>query len=136
MFGVDDLDADTARLRVRARLPSADADDLVLLDDLLGIRDLSVPPPDMDPDARRRRMSATDRHVRAGAHRAGCLVIEDVHWIDPVSEAMLAEVVAVLATPRAGSGHLSPRVQRPARRASAASRRSPLRRWRIHRQPR
>ncbi len=38
IFGIDDLDVDGARERVRARLPDAHAEDLVLLDDLLGIR--------------------------------------------------------------------------------------------------
>jgi adenylate cyclase len=38
VFGIDDLDVDGARERVRTRLPDAHAEDLVLLDDLLGIR--------------------------------------------------------------------------------------------------
>ena len=38
-FGVDDLDVGPAREQLRARLPDVAADDLMLLDDLLGIRD-------------------------------------------------------------------------------------------------
>ena len=46
VFGVDGLDAQGARDRVRARLPGADTADLLLLDDLLGIRDqTSLCPP-------------------------------------------------------------------------------------------
>ncbi len=44
MFGVDELDGEAARQRVRAQLPRADEGDLVLLNDLLGIRDTAVPP--------------------------------------------------------------------------------------------
>lgn len=101
MFGVDELDVDAARQRVRAQLPRADEGDLVLLNDLLGIRDGAVPPLEVDPDARRRRMARLiDTFVLTRAAPA-VYVIEDVHWIDPVSEAMLAEVIAVLRRGRA-----------------------------------
>ena len=101
MFGVDELDADAARQRVRAQLPRADEDDLVLLSDLLRIRDTAVPPPDMDPDARRRRIAGLINTFVLARTAPGAYVIEDVHWIDPVSEAMLGEVVAVLRHTRA-----------------------------------
>ena len=39
VFGVTGTDPETARARVRARLDTAAPDDLLLLDDLLGIRD-------------------------------------------------------------------------------------------------
>ena len=38
-FGVDDLDGQAARDRVRDRVPDADPEDLALFDDLLGIAD-------------------------------------------------------------------------------------------------
>ena len=101
MFGVDELDADAARQRVRAQLPRADEGDLVLVNDLLGIRDTAVPPPDMDPDARRRRMARLINTFVLARAAPAVYVIEDVHWIDPVSEAMLAAVVAVLRRGRA-----------------------------------
>src|SRR5262249_11053275 len=41
-LGIGEVDAASARARVRSQLPGADAADLVLLDDLLGIRDLAV----------------------------------------------------------------------------------------------
>ena len=57
VFEVDELDAASARERVRARLPGADTEDLVLLDDLLGIRDGADELPVVDPEARRRRLA-------------------------------------------------------------------------------
>ncbi|WP_414687216.1 adenylate/guanylate cyclase domain-containing protein, partial [Mycobacterium sp.] len=57
-FGVSDLDGQTARDRVRDRVPDADPEDLLLLDDLLGIADPNAPLPAIDPDARRRRLTA------------------------------------------------------------------------------
>jgi adenylate cyclase len=101
MFGVDELDGQAARQRVRAQLPSADEGDLVLLNDLLGIRDTAVPPPDMDPDARRRRIARLINTFVLARTAPGAYMIEDVHWIDPVSEAMLAEVIAALRHTRA-----------------------------------
>ena len=56
---------------------------LVLLDDVLGIGDPDVAVPQIDPDARRRRLAAM---VKASAldssHRPLVYVIEDAHWID------------------------------------------------------
>jgi adenylate cyclase len=48
-MGIADLDADAARARVRQRFPDADPEDLLLLDDLLGIRDAAVALPDIAP---------------------------------------------------------------------------------------
>jgi len=56
--GITDLDDEAARARVHAQVPDADPEDLVLLYDLLGIRDPDVALPNIDPDARRRRLSA------------------------------------------------------------------------------
>jgi predicted ATPase len=56
--GVEGLDAVTARVQVRAQVPDADPEDLVLVDDLLGIADPEVALPRIDPDARRRRLTA------------------------------------------------------------------------------
>ena len=95
-MGIDDLDADIARRHLRERFPAADPEDLLLLDDLMGIRDSATPLPDIAPDARRRRLTAL---VNAGAldrPEAAVYVIEDVHWIDEVSESMLAGFLAVV----------------------------------------
>ena len=100
VFGISDLDEPDGRARVRARLPAANPEDLLLLDDLLGIGDPDAAPPAITPDARRRRLAAL---LKAGAltrTAAEQYVIEDVHWIDEVSEAMLAEFVTVVPQSR------------------------------------
>ena len=56
--GVEGLDAQAARDRLRDRVPDADPEDLLLLDDLLGIADPDAVLPRIDPDARRRRLTA------------------------------------------------------------------------------
>src|SRR4029453_11509078 len=57
-LGVSELDDPAARAAVRAEVPGADPEDLLLLDDLLGIGDPEVALPDIAPDARRRRLTA------------------------------------------------------------------------------
>jgi adenylate cyclase len=94
-FGITDLGGEAARARVRAQVPTADSDDLVLLDDLLGIRDPNVDLPDIAADARRRRLTALINTVSL-ARQPELYVIEDVHWIDEVSESMLADFLAVI----------------------------------------
>ena len=94
--GIKGLDAQAARDRVRDRVPDADPEDLLLFDDLLGIA---------DPDA----AAAEDRSgcASAAVDRAGecrlvgprtpaVYVIEDAHWIDEVSESMLADFLTVI----------------------------------------
>ena len=70
--GITDLDDEAARARVHAQVPDADPEDVVLLYDLLGIRDPDVALPNIDPDARRRRLSALQLGV-AGAHPTGAV---------------------------------------------------------------
>src|SRR5262249_12394799 len=55
---VSGLDDQTARARLRERFPDADQEDMLLLDDLLGIADPEAQLPKIDPDARRRRLTA------------------------------------------------------------------------------
>jgi adenylate cyclase len=96
VFGVSDLDEQAGRARVRARLPNANPEDLLLLDDLLGIGDPGTAPPAITADARRRRLAALLNAAALTRTTPAQYVIEDVHWIDEVSEAMLAEVVTVV----------------------------------------
>ncbi len=56
--GVEGLDDQAARAQVCAQAPDADPEDLVLFDDLLGVADPGVELPKIDPDARRRRLTA------------------------------------------------------------------------------
>jgi class 3 adenylate cyclase len=93
---VADLDASAARTQVRARVPDAEPEDLVLFDDLLGIADPEVELPKIDPDARRRRLTALVNAASLARQAPAVYVVEDVHWIDEVSESMVADFVAVI----------------------------------------
>jgi class 3 adenylate cyclase len=94
--GVGDLDGPAARAQVRARAPDADPEDLLLYDDLLGIADPDVVLPAIDPDARRRRLTALVNGAALAREAPAVYVIEDAHWIDEVSESMLAEFITVI----------------------------------------
>jgi class 3 adenylate cyclase len=95
-IGVEGLDGQTARDRVRARVPDADPEDLLLLHDLLGIADPEVGLPKIDPDARRRRLTALVNAASLARTETAVFVIEDAHWIDDVSESMLAGFLTVI----------------------------------------
>ena len=94
--GIEDLDGPAARARVRERVPDADPQDLLLLDDLLGIADPEVPLPQIDPDARRRRLTALINTAALARTEPALFIIEDAHWIDAVSESMLADFLSVI----------------------------------------
>jgi adenylate cyclase len=94
--GIDDLDDTAARQHVRARFAATNDEDLPLLDDLLGIGDPAATLPPIDPDARRRRLSAVVKAAALARTTPVVYVIEDVHWIDAVSESMLAEFLTVI----------------------------------------
>jgi class 3 adenylate cyclase len=95
-FGVGDLDAKAARDRVHDRLPGADPEDLALFDDLLSIADPNAPLPAIDPDARRRRLTALVNATSLAREAPAVYVVEDAHWIDEVSESMLAKFLTVI----------------------------------------
>ncbi len=95
-IGARGLDAPAARERVRSRVPDADPEDLLLFDDLLSIADPEVKLPKIDPDARRRRLTALVNTASLARQSPAVYVIEDAHWIDEVSESMLAEFFTVI----------------------------------------
>jgi class 3 adenylate cyclase len=95
-LGVADLDGDAARARVREQVPDADPEDLLLLDDLLGIADPEVPLPQIDPDARRRRLTTLINAASLARTEPALFIIEDAQWIDAVSESMLADFLTVI----------------------------------------
>ena len=95
--GVADVDGEAARTRAREQVPDADPQDLLLLDDLLGIADPEVSLPQIDPDARRRRLTALINSASLARTEPALYIIEDAHWIDAVSESMLAEFLTVIA---------------------------------------
>ena len=94
--GVGDLDASAARRQVRARVPDAEPEDLLLFDDLLGIADPEVALPKIDPHARRRRLTALVNAASLARKTPAVYVVEDAHWIDEVSESMLADFLTVI----------------------------------------
>jgi len=96
-FGIEELSGEAARAQVRAQIPDADPADLVLFDDMLGIRDPADALPDIAADARRRRLTALINGAALARTTPRVFVIEDAHWIDPVSEALLADFLAVVA---------------------------------------
>ena len=94
--GLLHVDDQSARARLRARIRDADNQDLVLLDDALGIRDPETPLPEIDPDARRRRLMALIKSASLARETPALYIIEDAHWIDEVSDSMLADTLSVV----------------------------------------
>ena len=95
-FGVEGMSDNEARKVLRERVPDADPADQVVLDDTLGIRDPADELPDIAPDARRRRLTATVNTVVLAVKAPSVYVIEDAHWIDKTSESLLADFLTVV----------------------------------------
>jgi class 3 adenylate cyclase len=95
-FGVEGLDTQVARDGLRERITEADPEDLLLFDDLLGIADPDVKLPRIDPDARRRRLTALVNAASLARETPAAYVVEDAHWIDEVSESMLVDFLTVI----------------------------------------
>ncbi|MGE2725977.1 ATP-binding protein [Mycolicibacterium pulveris] len=95
-LGVGQLGAGAARARVRARLPDADPQDLLLLDDLLGIAEPNSTPTMIDRDARRRRLTALVDAASSSRTEPALFIVEDAHWIDAASESLIADFLAVV----------------------------------------
>ena len=95
-FDITELDSDqSARERIAGKLLLLDqrfANDLPLIFDFLAVPDPERPSPRMDPEARQRQMlDLTKRLIHAQSARdPGINLYEDLHWIDPASEAFLA----------------------------------------------
>ena len=94
--GIAGVDDEMARQLVRAQVPGGSDEDVLLLNDLLGIGDPDMSLPQIDPDARRRRLTALINSVSLARTDPVVYVIEDVHWIDEVSESMFADFLAVI----------------------------------------
>ncbi|OBK40713.1 cyclase [Mycobacterium sp. 1245111.1] len=95
--GVENLDPPAARARIRAYAPDAMSEDVLLLEDLLGIADPDVELPKIDPDARRRRLTMLVNAASMARRAPAVFVIEDAHWIDEASESLLAEFLTGIA---------------------------------------
>ncbi|MDP7725877.1 adenylate/guanylate cyclase domain-containing protein [Mycobacterium sp. TY814] len=87
---------EAARLRVQEGMPEADPQDVWLLCDLLGVADPEVKLPKIDPDARRRRLTALFNAYLLARTDPAIFLVEDVHWIDEASESMLADLLTVV----------------------------------------
>lgn len=91
---IAEMDKATARMRVRDRV-AADPDDLLLIDDLLGIGDPDIESPVIDADARRRRLTGLLDVALMARQRPTVFVVEDAHWIDEASESILTSLLEV-----------------------------------------
>ncbi|HXQ88846.1 MAG TPA: adenylate/guanylate cyclase domain-containing protein [Solirubrobacterales bacterium] len=94
-YGIGDQDSEqTARERIAGRsllLDHGFAEDLPLIFDFLGVPDPERPVPRMDPEGRQRALADfLCRLVSNPARRKTLvLIVEDLHWIDEGSQAML-----------------------------------------------
>jgi adenylate cyclase len=94
--GITDLDDNAARAQIRDLFRDASDEDILLLNDLLGIRDPAVPLPTIESDARRRRLTALINTVSLARAEPALYIIEDAHWIDEASESMFTDFLAVI----------------------------------------
>jgi len=99
-FRIGELDHEVARSALRTQLAAADPDDLLLLADLLGIRDPTVAGPNISADARRRRLAALVNTAAMARDTPALYIVEDAHWIDEASESMLADLATAVAGSR------------------------------------
>ncbi len=94
--GVDALDPPAARSLIRAQTWEAESEDVALFEDLLGVSDPNGELPRIDPDARRRRLTALVNAAALATKSPAVYVVEDAHWIDEVSESMIADFLTVV----------------------------------------
>ena len=94
--GIEHLQSEQARMRLRELDPDADPEDVALFEDLVGVADPEVELPKIDPDARRRRLTALVNTFSLARESPAVYVIEDTHWIDEISESMLADFFSVI----------------------------------------
>jgi len=102
-FGIGERESERlVREKIAGRallLDPSFGEELPLLFDFLGVPDPERPVTQISPEARRRALGRIVCHLINAPRRTHTvvLVIEDLHWIDEASEAMLAEMVAALA---------------------------------------
>jgi adenylate cyclase len=94
-FDIGEKDSDRlVREKIAGRLLLTDEgfrEMLPVVFELFGVLDPKEPPPRLDPDAKQKQLfAALGKEIREG-NREGALVtlIEDLHWLDPTSEAFL-----------------------------------------------
>ena len=94
--GVEGMEPQVARALIRAQSSDVESEDVLLYEELLGIGDPQTALPRIDPDARRRRLTALVNAATLANKIPAVYVIEDAHWIDEVSESMLADFLTVI----------------------------------------
>jgi len=100
-FGITDGDSDeAARKKIAGTLVLVDPtfhEVIPLVFDFLGVPDPERPAPRIDPEARQRQLFAFVRRLlQHRARDAVILLLDDVHWIDPASDAFLAQLADVV----------------------------------------
>jgi class 3 adenylate cyclase/tetratricopeptide (TPR) repeat protein len=101
-FAIDARDEPRqAREKVAGRLLLIDEsfrEVLPLVFDFLGIPDPERPAPPIGAEARQRRLVAVVRRlIERGNPQGFVILIEDLHWLDPASDAFVAEYVEAIA---------------------------------------
>ncbi|HET9162675.1 MAG TPA: adenylate/guanylate cyclase domain-containing protein [Solirubrobacterales bacterium] len=119
-FGIADRDAERlVREKVAGRALLLDpefAEELPVLFDFLGVPDPAGPAPQLSAEARQRALKGVVCHlVRAPNRREPVVcVIEDLHWLDEGSAAMLGELFAATeGTPTLVVVNFRPEYERP-----------------------
>ena len=98
-YGIGPADSErVAREKVAGRLLLLDpefGDDLGIVFELLGIPDPKRPAPQMNAEARQRRLVDVIRRIvgASGRTEPAVMLLEDLHWIDPASEPFLQALV-------------------------------------------
>ena len=74
--------------------------------ELLGAPDPALAPSDLEPEARRARLfeSLADLVLALSRHQPAVIWVEDLHWLDPASDAALAMLTERLLSPES-AGH-------------------------------
>jgi class 3 adenylate cyclase/tetratricopeptide (TPR) repeat protein len=106
IFGIDARDSDhEARRKIAGELMLLDETFQTLLPilfEFMGVADPAKPAPAMSPEGRQQKLFAFVRHlVQARSEREpSVLFVDDLHWIDPGSDAFLAHSVEAAAQTR------------------------------------
>ncbi len=95
------LPPEVARERIESMMLGLDtsfAEELPLLFEVLGVPDPDRPLQPVEPHERQRRLlHLLSRAIRSrGSHEATVLVVEDLHWLDDASAAVLEALVAAI----------------------------------------
>jgi class 3 adenylate cyclase len=106
IFGVDPGDGDVAaRQKIAgliAQTTPAELDSLPLLFDFMRVPDPANPAPDLSPDERMQAIIDLLRRLTAARSRRepAVLVFEDLHWLDPQTDAAIAGIADTTAGTR------------------------------------